>query len=1097
MASGSSSYHQLTDSHVGAYAESAVTALRRLRVVTKRDLDYDFDAHFHPYVKQLHRRLMRGSVRGLQEADTERLSPGGQYVLHAPLAGQYGPTDLVDSAFPVKDLDFESDGAYAVYNWELFYHVPLTVGIHLSRNGRHAEAQRWFHFVFDPTTDDDSTPAPQRFWRVKKFQTTDVEMIEEILVNLASTSDPELRDRTIASIQAWREAPFRPHLVARYRPTAYMFKAVMAYLDNLIDWGDGLFRQDTGESVNEALQLYVLAANLLGPRPQAVPRKGSVRPQTYASLKADLDEFGNAMVHLEAEVPFDITPHPGEAGPGDQIATLRSLGSSLYFCVPRNDRLLGYWDTVADRLFKIRNSLNIQGVFRQLALFDPPIDPALLARATAAGLDIGSVVNGLHQPLPLVRFPLLVQKATEIAGEVKSLGANLLAALEKEDGEQLALLRARHEKTVLELAQSVRYSQWQESVKNRESAEQSLRNAVERYAYYENLLGNTEIKPEDKLDDLDVDSLMAKLKWDQEEPGLGRRTLDFHHPTDVDPDAEGFHLNKWEMQELSDLETAHGWQVAAEGMNLGASVAAWVPDFETAAKPVGVGAAVKFGGPHVAMALSLTAQATRLVADQLAYEAGMAAKVGSYARRDLEWAFQSNSAAGEIEVVYKQLRAAQIREAVAQREYDNHLKQVANAAEVELFLKGEKAGAEKFRKTSTLAFYTWLKREVRTLYGQCFQFAFDVARKAERALQHELGDPNLTFLQFGYTGGKEALLAGEKLALDLKRMELAYHELNQREYELTKHVSVRGLNPRALLELRTTGRCTVDLPEELFDLDGPGHYFRRLRNVAVTVPCVVGPYASVNLTLTLLKSSIRRGSQLADGGYARDGDDAERFSDHFGSLQSIVTSGGQNDGGLFETNLRDERLLPFEGSGAISRWQLELPVDVAQFDPDTVSDVVLHLRYTAREGGRVLRDAAVAHLGEAVRAAGTAGSTVLLSARHDFPVEWARFTAAPLAPGGSAELRLPLVAEHYPYWARRLLGEDFALREVRLLAAGDGPAVAVSGQDTALEFDEAVGARAGMVELGAADAAIGQFTRGLSDNTMKDLWLALTFGEPA
>ncbi len=57
-----------------------------------------------------------------------------------------------------------------------------------------------------------------------------------------------------------------------------------------------------------------------------------------------------------------------------------SIGKALYFCVPRNDKLLSYWDTVADRLFKIRNSLNIQGIFRQLPLFEPPIDPAMLAQ---------------------------------------------------------------------------------------------------------------------------------------------------------------------------------------------------------------------------------------------------------------------------------------------------------------------------------------------------------------------------------------------------------------------------------------------------------------------------------------------------------------------------------------------------------------------------------------------------------------------------------------------------------------------------------------------------------------------------------------------
>jgi hypothetical protein len=52
------------------------------------------------------------------------------------------------------------------------------------------------------------------------------------------------------------DAPFRPHLIARHRQSAYMVKTVTAYLDNLIDWGDALFRQDTEESVNEATRIY-------------------------------------------------------------------------------------------------------------------------------------------------------------------------------------------------------------------------------------------------------------------------------------------------------------------------------------------------------------------------------------------------------------------------------------------------------------------------------------------------------------------------------------------------------------------------------------------------------------------------------------------------------------------------------------------------------------------------------------------------------------------------------------------------------------------------------------------------------------------------
>ena len=47
-----------------------------------------------------------------------------------------------------------------------------------------------------------------------------------------------------------------------------------------------------------------------------------------------------------------------------------------------------------------------------------------------------------------------------------------------------------------------------------------------------------------------------------------------------------------------------------------------------------------------------------------------------------------------------------------------------------------------------------------------------------------------------------------------------------------------------------------------------------------------------------------------DGSYVREGPKDDRFSDHFSSLQSIVTSSGQNDSGLFKANLPDERYLP-------------------------------------------------------------------------------------------------------------------------------------------------------------------------------------------
>lgn len=143
-----------------------------------------------------------------------------------------------------------------------------------------------------------------------------------------------------------------------------------------------------------------------------------------------------------------------------------------------------------------------------------------------------------------------------------------------------------------------------------------------------------------------------------------------------------------------------------------------------------------------------------------------------------------------------------------------------------IFLQSVDRGGKQANKT----LYAYLKREIKGLYAQCFQFAFYVARKAERGLRHELGDPGLTFLQYGYLAGREGLLAGERLVLDLKPMELVHLETSRREYELTKHVSLLQVNPQTLLELRTTGRCTVRLAEDLFNADGPSHYFRRIKS---------------------------------------------------------------------------------------------------------------------------------------------------------------------------------------------------------------------------------------------------------------------------
>ena len=468
---GSKSFHNYSDVEPVPWPFNLPVKWKK-DVIEESELTYRFENHFHPYVGELIDRLLKGQASEMQAADTPSGTPAGATPSLSGAEKLFGKEQtyipepgLVAEPYPAKELDFSTSGSYSIYNWELFYHIPLTVGILLSRNHRFEEARKWFHYIFDPTDDSDGEN-PRRFWKVRPLQKTDVVAIEEILRNLTDSGSnkfvPEpfegsssykefirslgdilgegqfaslpldlfsvgtlealakvegafpigddakldatqkaaiqkawkeatgqwrllnseakkqsetmmrasarLREDTLASLAAWKENPFQPHVIARHRPSAYMFKALMAYLDNLIAWGDSLFRRDTRESINEATQLYVLAASLLGRRPQRVPNTGGRSAKSYRDLRERLDEFSNAFVELESDVLFDAAPHPTAIVESEKFAGVRSLVRNLYFCVPRNDRLVSYWDTVSDRLFKIRNSLNIEGAFRQLPL---------------------------------------------------------------------------------------------------------------------------------------------------------------------------------------------------------------------------------------------------------------------------------------------------------------------------------------------------------------------------------------------------------------------------------------------------------------------------------------------------------------------------------------------------------------------------------------------------------------------------------------------------------------------------------------------------------------------------------------------------------
>lgn len=999
-----------------------------------RKISYKFSTHYHPYTDELIETLNRDGLPALLDADYHES-------LAQPLTNWYMPGTYAMSPFPKEEIDVSDDGPYAVYNWELLFHAPLTVAVHLSKNQRFAESQKWFHFIFDPTSNNKTIPSPQRFWKFLRFRNeTKTEFIQEILKALAEGTDIALKERIEKSIQAWRDKPFQPHVIARTRYLAYQLNVVMKYLDNLIAWGDNLFRQDTIETLNEATQVYVLAANILGPKPQKIPPRGKKTPKTYRQLKdTGIDAFGNALIEIENDFPFNSSPTSTATVDEGGTSAAFGIGRSLYFCIPQNDKLLSYWDTVADRLFKIRNCMNIQGIVRQLPLFDPPIDPGMLVKAVAAGLDIGSIINNINQPLSTVRGPILLQKALEICAEVKSLGAALLSALEKKDAEHIALMRQQHELSISKLVQDVKFLQWKESEAATESLLKSRGAAFERYRHYKRILGNQE-SDLDKLKTIELarkdlneenfDEVYAQFvgeyanelsreDYRKETSAGGLMEFAGNIATGIFGGELGktLPLNKNENAELNIfLPTYDTFSTISSVLKLVSPIVALIPQFDAHATPLGVGAKVGFGGVQLKGLADGGAEIADKIAAAFLTSAERASKMAGYYRRAEDYVFQANTATAELVQFGRQIVSALIREQITKKEYENHIKQIEQSEEVNTFLQ------EKFTNEEL---YNWMQGEISKIYFSCYQFAYDIAKKSEQTLKFELMRrefDELDLIKFGYwDGARKGLLAGESLYLDLKRLEMAYHENNRREYEMSKHISLHRLDPMALLKLKATGSCEIEIPEWLYDIDSPGQFMRRIKMVAVSIPCITGPHTSVHAKLSLLQSSIRISSLKGDDYKRSETEEDARFRDFTGAIQTIVTSTAQNDSGLFETNLGDQRYLPFEGAGAISKWKIELPNSIPQFDFETIADVVLHIRYTCRESGH-LALAAVNHVKEDILQAPAGGLLQLFSINSEFANEWNLFKTA--ANNAERSLTLNINKNNFPYWTKSLGMDD-------------------------------------------------------------------------
>ena len=315
----------------------------------------------------------------------------------------------------------------------------------------------------------------------------------------------------------------------------------------------------------------------------------------------------------------------------------------------------------------------------------------------------------------------------------------------------------------------------------------------------------------------------------------------------------------------------------------------------------------------------------------------------SFRRRLQEWENARDQAILESEQIIAQLAVhdAQTRVTALQVRQAQEAKKQAEA--IYAFLN---------KRFTNSQLYQWLNGQFSTLYYQAYDATFSLCLAAQACWQYEIADYSASFIQpAAWKDAWRGLTAGEALKLNLMKMDTAYLARNDRKLEIVKTISVRQLSPNteedpslnqgwdAVVErLALKGVAEFEITRAMLDADYPDHYLRRIKRVSVSLPVTVGPYQDIRATLTQSYSAVQMNGQP----------DAP-LKENMRASQEIAVSTGVDDDGLFTFNFDDERYLPFEGTGAISRWTLTFSNPASQKDViDSITDIIVHMRYTAK-----------------------------------------------------------------------------------------------------------------------------------------------------
>ncbi|KAM0137836.1 hypothetical protein ACHAO1_003721 [Botrytis cinerea] len=945
----------------------------------------------------------------LMEHTTDRVDPLGN--LYNNLAKT--PADQLRERYGAGSQNasyHELGRPTAIYNWEIGIHAVYLAVDRLSTTQQYDEALQIARLVFDPSvsvqvdrSDGEKTISTKTCWKFPPFQDMACMMANKGESSFDPLDLANLKKEIELAIKERRSYGALVHAAARGRPVSYMKWIVMKYAEILIALGDIQFRRGTSECLPLATQRYIEAARVLGPEPPNVPDLGNRKSKvlTYAQLRVKDNAFDEVSLDLGLPFSFNIVPK-GNATVSSTDPRMENITCVLktdYFSIPLNPKFKTMRSLVQERLFNIRNSFDIQGKPVVYALRDPPIDPGDLVALGKQGLsisDVLSMISGERDgPLTNQRFATLMGAALNLCTEVRSLGESLLAAIEKKDAESLNIILARNNTGIQQGMLEMKQIELDGAQKTIESLLIDRSSQEAQLDYYLKLIG----EPDTKI------------------PKPGDDWTDVPQNIDVQSSDE-LRMSPYEKLQMTMSLSSYSKNSQATVTDAVALPLYLLPTIQGDFEPLGVGTSISAGGTQYAEFVAAGSALLRGFAALDASQADQADKKASLTAQLQDRRFQANISGRQIKSIDKQIEIQQIQIKSIQKDLDMQKSQLDEAVQAETWYRS---------KYTNEQLYSWMEKRLRNLYLQAYNLVLDAALQAQSAFSFEAGRKCSIIKPAGYwDASRNGLLAAQDLFWDLKKLEATQAGNNSADYNITKTVSLKEINPMALMNFRIAGTCDFSLDELLFDMDFPGHYMRRIRSVAVSIPATFETNCSANAILTLLSHKYRVTQSAADY-VASQAASSESFRTDRIPTSSIAVSNGDADSGVFELDFSGSQYMPFEGAGAISKWRLELPSPTRTFSYESITDVLLHVQYTAYEGGPSLRAAANQATLQVMKATGAEGQqqgfSAIFDLKHEFSDDWKSFgdqLASQTADSNDTpSMKLGDLKKKLPYWSQR------------------------------------------------------------------------------